>query len=154
MNERIAQAFGLLPNYLAQHVLLSAAALALGVALSLPLGVLASRYARIRWPILAAASLVQTIPGLALLALFYPLLLGLSALTKALAGVGVPALGFLPSVSALTLYSMLPILRNGVAGLTGLPPAILEAASRGGITPPRRPFLAGRPVAAPTGVAG
>jgi len=53
MNERIAQAFGLLPNYLAQHVLLSAAALALGVALSLPLAVLASRYARIRWPILA-----------------------------------------------------------------------------------------------------
>src|SRR6266498_1330043 len=100
MNERIAQAFSLLPNYLAQHVLLSAAALALGIALSLPLAVLASRYARIRWPILAAASLVQTIPGLALLALFYPLLLGLSALTKTLVGVGVPARGFLPRVEA------------------------------------------------------
>ncbi len=154
MNERIAQAFSLLPNYLAQHVLLSAAALALGVALSLPLAVLASRYARIRWPILAAASLVQTIPGLALLALFYPLLLGLSTLTKALVGVGVPALGFLPSLSALTLYSMLPILRNGVAGLTGLPPAILEAADGVGMTPRQRLFRVEAPLAAPMVMAG
>src|SRR6266849_124054 len=154
MNERIAQAFSLLPNYLAQHVLLSAAALALGVALSLPLAVLASRYARIRWPILAAASLVQTIPGLALLALFSPLLLGLSTLTKALVGVGVPALGFLPSVSALTLYSMLPILRNGVAGLTGLPPAILEAADGVGMTPRQRLFRVEAPLAAPMVMAG
>ena len=154
MNERIAQAFSLLPNYLAQHVLLSAAALALGIALSLPLAVLASRYARIRWPILAAASLVQTIPGLALLALFYPLLLGLSALTKTLVGVGVPALGFLPSVAALTLYSMLPILRNGVAGLTGLPPAILEAADGVGMTPRQRLFRVEAPLAAPMVMAG
>src|SRR6266849_3601308 len=154
MNERIAQAFGLLPNYLAQHVLLSAAALALSVALSLPLAVLASRYARIRWPILAAASLVQTIPGLALLALFYPLLLGLSTLTKALVGVDVPALGFLPSLSALTLYSMLPILRNGVAGLTGLPPAILEAADGVGMTPRQRLFRVEAPLAAPMVMAG
>src|SRR5260370_32382688 len=154
MNERIAQAFGLLPNYLAQHVLLSAAALALGVVRSVPLAVLASRYARIRWPILAAASLVQTIPGLALLALFYPLLLGLSTLTKALVGVGVPALGFLPSLSALTLYSMLPILRNGVAGLTGLPPAILEAADGVGMTPRQRLFRVEAPLAAPMVMAG
>src|SRR6266487_2438278 len=131
MNERIAQAFSLLPNYLAQHVLLSAAALALGIALSLPLAVLASRYARIRWPILAAASLVQTIPGLALL-----------------------ALGFLPSVAALTLYSMLPILRNGVAGLTGLPPAILEAADGVGMTPRQRLFRVEAPLAAPMVMAG
>jgi osmoprotectant transport system permease protein len=154
MNERIAQAFALLPNYLAQHVLISAAALALGIALSLPLAVVASRYARIRWPILAAASLVQTIPGLALLALFYPLLLGLSTLTKALLGLGVPALGFLPSVSALTLYSMLPILRNGVAGLTGLPPAILEAADGVGMTPRQRLFRVEAPLAAPMVMAG
>ncbi len=154
MNERVAQAFALLPNYLAQHVLLSAAALALGVALSLPLAVLAARNRRIRWPILAAASLVQTIPGLALLALFYPLLLGLSALSKALVGVGVPALGFLPSLSALTLYSMLPILRNGVAGLTGLPPAVLEAADGVGMTSRQRLFRVEAPLAAPMVMAG
>ncbi|MEJ0064517.1 MAG: hypothetical protein WDM85_03125 [Caulobacteraceae bacterium] len=59
---------------------------------------------------------MQTIPSLALLALFYPLLLEVSALTKAAFGFTVPSLGFLPSLLALTLYSMLPILRNGVAG--------------------------------------
>src|ERR1700694_1833577 len=154
MNERISRGCCWLPNSLAQHVLSSPAALALGVALSLPLAVLASRYARIRWPILAAASLVQTIPGLALLALFYPLLLGLSALTKALVGVGVPALGFLPSVSALTLYSMLPILRNGVARLAGLPPAVLEAADGVGMTPRQRLFRVEAPLAAPMVMAG
>ena len=71
----------LLPGYAAQHVLLSMTALALGVAISLPLAILASRRPRLRWAALAVASLVQTIPGLALLALFYPLLLALSALT-------------------------------------------------------------------------
>src|SRR6516225_931055 len=109
MDERITDTLALLREYASQHVLLSAAALALGVAISLPLAVLASRRPRMRGIVLAIASLVQTIPGLALLALFYPLLLGLSALTTRLVGTGVPALGFLPAVLALTVYSMLPI---------------------------------------------
>ncbi len=154
MDEQIAAAWRVLPNFLAQHVLLSAAALAFGVILSLPLAVLAARNARIRWPILAAASLVQTIPGLALLALFYPLLLAVSALTKTLFGAGVPALGFLPSVSALTLYAMLPILRNGVAGLTGVSPAVIEAANGVGMTPRQRLFRVEAPLAAPVVMAG
>ena len=66
--------------------------------------------------LLGAASVVQTIPGLALLALFYPLLLALSALTERLFGTGFSALGFLPAVLALALYSMLPVLRNTVTG--------------------------------------
>jgi osmoprotectant transport system permease protein len=96
MDERILAAVRLLPDYLARHVLLSASALALGVALGLPLAILAARHPRIRWPALAAASFVQTIPGLALLALFYPLLLGVSAFTTSLFGFGLPALGFCP----------------------------------------------------------
>src|SRR5690242_4423445 len=110
MDERIAAAWALLPSYLGQHVVLSASALALGLLVSLPLALLAARRPSVRWPALAAASLIQTIPGLALLALFYPLLLALSALTKAAFGASIPALGFLPSLLALTLYSMLPIL--------------------------------------------
>ena len=62
--------------------------------------------------------MVQTIPGLALLALFYPMLLALAACASALFGKGFSALGFLPSVLALALYSMLPVLRNTVAGST------------------------------------
>src|SRR5580704_13667479 len=123
MDPRIAAAWALLPGYLGQHVLLSACALLLGLAISLPLAVAASRSALVRWPSLLVASLVQTIPSLALLALFYPLLLALSAVSRAVLGHGFAALGFLPSLLALTLYSMLPILRNGVAGLSGVDPA-------------------------------
>ncbi len=154
MDERIQSALRLLPDYLSQHVLLSASALALGIVLGLPLGLLLVRRPRLRWPALAAASFVQTIPGLALLALFYPLLLGLSAFTDRLLGFRLPALGFLPSLLALTLYSILPILRNAVTGLTGLDPAVMEAASAVGMTPRQRLLRVEVPLAAPVVMAG
>ncbi len=154
MNERLAAAFRVLPDYLGHHVALSAAALALGVALSLPLALAASRSARLRWPLLTLVSLVQTIPSLALLALFYPILLALSALSQRIFGVGFPALGFLPALAALTLYSMLPILRNGVAGLLNLDPAVIEAARGVGMSSGQRLFRVELPLAAPVLMAG
>jgi osmoprotectant transport system permease protein len=153
-SDQFAAAWRLLPGYLGQHVMLSAAALLLGLAVSLPLAVLAARNPRVRWPVLAVASLIQTIPGLALLALFFPLLLALSAVTRALFGWTLPALGFLPSLLALTLYSMLPILRNGVAGLTGVDPAVLEAADGVGMTRSQRLWRVEAPLAAPIVMAG
>jgi osmoprotectant transport system permease protein len=154
VDERLAAAWRLLPNYLGQHVLLSACALGLGLALSLPLAVAASRNARLRWIVLLLAGLVQTIPSLALLALFYPLLLALSALSKATFGAGFPALGFLPSLLALTLYSMLPILRNGTTGILGVDPAVVEAARGVGMTDRQRLFQVELPLAAPVIMAG
>src|SRR3712207_2852215 len=127
MDERLASALRVLPDYLGQHILLSASALAFGVVLSLPLALVAARRPRWRWPLLTLASAVQTIPGLALLALFYPLLLALSALVKPALGLALPALGFLPALLALTLYSMLPILRNGITGLSGIDPAVIRS---------------------------
>jgi osmoprotectant transport system permease protein len=154
MDERFTDALSQLADYTSQHVLLSASALALGVAISLPVAVLASRRPRLRFTALAVASLVQTIPGLALLALFYPLLLGLSALTVKLIGTPVPALGFLPSVLALTVYSMLPILRNGVTGLLGVDAAYLEAADGVGMTSRQKLLRVELPLAAPVFMAG
>ena len=154
MNARIDAALKLLPEYLGWHVLLSVSALMLGLAISLPLAVAASRHARLRWPVLAFASLIQTIPSLALLALFYPLLLGLSALSETLVGQGFSALGFLPSLLALTLYSILPILRNGVAGITGVDPAISEAADGVGMTGWQKLWQVELPLAAPVIMAG
>ena len=154
MTDQMTAAFRELPGYLANHVLISATAMAFGLAVSLPLAVVASRSARVRWIVLAAAGLVQTIPGLALLALFYPLLLGLSALTQSAFGVSLPALGFLPSVLALTLYSMLPIVRNGVTGLMGVDARVLEAADGVGMTARERLFQVEVPLAAPVVMAG
>ena len=143
-------ALGRVPPLLAQHVLLSAAALALGIAISLPLAILAARRPRAGNVILGFASLVQTVPSLALLALFYPLLLWLSALV----GGGIPALGFLPSLIALTLYALLPIIRNGVAGLTGIDPAVRQAAQAVGMTPGQTLRLVEAPLVAPVLIAG
>ena len=138
------------PPLLASHVLLSAAALLLGIAISLPLGVWAARNPAVARVALGFASLVQTIPSLALLALFYPLLLSLSALV----GGGIPALGFLPSLIALTLYALLPILRNAVAGLQGIDPAIVQAADAVGMTRAQKLRLVEAPLAAPVVIAG
>ena len=154
MDERFTAAWAVLPDYLGHHVLLSTAALALGVLISLPLMVAASRSARLRWPVLAIASLVQTIPSLALLALFFPLLLALSHLSQRLLGHGFSALGFLPSLLALTLYSMLPILRNGTAAIMGVDRAVIEAARGVGMTDRQRLFGVELPLAFPLIMAG
>ena len=154
MDDRFAAAWRVAPNYLAQHVLLSVSALVLGFAISLPLAVAASRSAAVRWPSLFGASLIQTIPSLALLALFYPLLLAVSALGRSWFGHGFQALGFLPSLMALTLYSMLPILRNGVAGIMGVDAAAIEAARGMGMTDLQRLIRVELPLAAPVIMAG
>lgn len=154
MSGAVEAAWALLPGYLAWHVLLSGAALLLGCAASLPLAVAASRSPRLRWPVLAVAGLVQTIPSLALLALFFPLLLALSRVSQAVLGHGFSALGFLPSLLALTLYSMLPILRTATTGLLGVDPAAREAADGVGMTARQRLFQVELPLATPVIMAG
>ena len=138
------------PDLLAAHLLLAASALILGLIISLPLAIWSARRPGVARVALGFASLVQTIPSLALLALFYPLLLFLSGLV----GGGIPALGFLPSLLALTLYALLPILRNGVTGLTGLDPAVIEAADGVGMTAWQKLRLVEAPLVAPVLMAG
>ena len=153
MNPRLSDALSQVPALLADHVLLSASALLLGLAVALPLAVGASRNDRLRRIALGGASLVQTIPGLALLALFYPLLLALNSLFAPI-GVALPALGFLPALLALGLYAVLPILRNAVTGIVGIDPAIIEAADGVGMTPRQKLRLVEAPLAAPVVMAG
>jgi osmoprotectant transport system permease protein len=138
MTPRVAAAWALLPDYLGAHVLLSAAALALGLLIATPLAVVARRSPLVRTIALSAAGVIQTIPSLALLALFFPLLLALSALAERVTGQGFSALGFLPSLAALTLYALLPILRNGVVGLEGVGKGVVEAARSLGSAGARR----------------
>jgi osmoprotectant transport system permease protein len=150
----VAEAFARLPEYLGQHVLISVCAIVIGFLISLPLAVIASRRKWLRGPVLGVASIVQTIPGLALLALFYPLLLALSAFTQSTFGFGFRALGFLPTLLALTLYSMLPVLQNTVAALAGTDPAIKTAARGVGMTAWQSLLLVELPLAAPVIMAG
>jgi osmoprotectant transport system permease protein len=154
MDERVAAAWRLLPGYLSQHIVLSATSLLLGLALSLPLAVIAIRSPRLRWLILSAAGLIQTIPSLALLALFYPLLLALSATSQQLFGLRFSALGFWPSLAALTLYSVLPIIRNTVTGVVNIDRDLIEAADGVGMTERQRLLRVELPLAAPMIMAG
>jgi osmoprotectant transport system permease protein len=151
---RWAEALGHLPDYLGNHVRVSVAALALGLIVSLPLAVLSRHRPVLRGALLGLASIVQTVPGLALLALFYPLLLALAALSLSWFGVGFSAFGFLPAVLALALYSMLPVLRNTITGLQGVDAAILEAAQGVGMTPRQSLFTVELPLALPVMMAG
>jgi osmoprotectant transport system permease protein len=151
---RWSEAFAHLPDYLGNHVRVSVAALALGLLISLPLAIVARNRAVLRGALLGLASIVQTVPGLALLALFYPLLLALASLSLAWLGFGFSAFGFLPAVLALALYSMLPVLRNTITGLNGVDAAIIEAAQGVGMTPRQSLFMVELPLALPVMMAG
>lgn len=139
-----------LGDKLAAHVLLAASAIALGVAVALPLAAWASRSAMVARIALGFASLVQTVPALALLALFFPILLSL----RAVFGEGLPTLGFLPALLALALYALLPILRNAVTAREHMAPGVLEAADGVGMTGWQKLRLVEAPLAAPYIMAG
>jgi osmoprotectant transport system permease protein len=113
-----------LPPLLASHLELSLVAIGIALALALPLAVVASARPRFAIVALAIAGVVQTVPGLALLALVVPVV----------AELGGPSFGFVPAAIALTLYAMLPILRNAVTGLRGVDAAVIEAARGMGMT--------------------
>jgi osmoprotectant transport system permease protein len=154
LDPNLSEALARLPAYLGGHVLVSVSALLLGLAASFPLALVSTRRPVLRRILLVAASITQTIPGLALLALFYPLLLGLAALSERWLGFGFSALGFLPAVLALALYSMLPVLRNTITGLLGVDDAVKEAAAGVGMTRRQSLWMVELPLALPVIMAG
>ncbi|HLK11485.1 MAG TPA: ABC transporter permease [Candidatus Binatia bacterium] len=93
----------------------------LAAAVAIPLGIVLTRRPAWRRPVLGAASVVQTVPSLALFGLLIPL--------PALGGIGTRT-----ALVALTLYGILPVLRNTVAGIDGVDPAVREAGRGMGMT--------------------
>ncbi len=149
MSENLRQQFESLPGMLAPHLLLTAIALTSGILISVPLAVAVVRRRTLRYPTLTVAGVIQTVPSLALLALMVPLL----EMTRGL-GVGLAAFGFWPAVIALTLYSILPILRNTVTGILGIDAALIEAARGVGMTDRQTLLKVQLPLAAPMILAG
>lgn len=140
MIEQLAGLFDDLPDFVGGHMVLTASALALGLLVSLPLGIFASRRPKLGEWALSVAGVFQTIPSLALLALMVPLLGGM--------------IGFAPAFLALTLYSILPILANTVIGIRGVDPDLLEAARGLGMTERQMLLRVQLPVAAPVILGG
>ncbi len=153
----MAEQLALLPGRLAAHLELSLAALAIATLVSIPIGIRVARRGAAANAVLAAASVVQTIPSLALLAIMVPLLAGLGAALHgplATLGTELRGIGRAPALVALTLYGMLPILRNTVTGISGVDPAVREAARGVGMTPRQQLLRIELPLALPVIVAG
>ncbi|GAC1348208.1 MAG: glycine betaine ABC transporter substrate-binding protein [Myxococcales bacterium] len=121
-----------------EHLALVAVSLLAAIAAAVPLGVLSARRRRLGVFILGATGVIQTIPSLALLVFMIPLL----------------GIGARPAVVALFLYSLLPIVRNTAAGLTGIPTSIRDSAEALGLPPLARLRLVDLPMASPSILAG
>ncbi len=139
MTDEVHYQLTFLPERLTAHILLSTVALLIGIVVSIPLGMLATRFTRVQSGVLGVASVLQTIPGLAMIALTF-------------AAIG--RIGVAPALLALTLYSILPILRNTVTGLTNVNPDLLEAARGMGMTPWQTLRQVQFPLAVPVIIAG
>jgi osmoprotectant transport system permease protein len=127
-----------------EHLLLVVPSLLAAVLVAVPLGVVAARRPRLGRVVLAAVGVLQTIPSLALLLFMIPLMMWLVG-----KGTGAP-----PAIAALFLYSLLPIVRNTHAGLTGIPESLRESAEALGLPPFAALWRVELPLAAPTILAG
>lgn len=123
-----------------EHVQLVAASMLAATLISIVLGVLLHRVRALRGPVLGVASVFLTIPSLALFAVFI-----------SVPGIGVGDRG---PIIALTMYSILPILRNTVTGLEGVDRSIIEAARGVGLSTTQRLLRIELPLAWPVILTG
>lgn len=121
-----------------EHVELTAIAVAIGLAISLPLGVLAARWRPLLPPVLWVTGVLYTIPSLALFVLLIPW----TGLSRTTAEIG------------LVSYTLLILIRNVVAGLDGVSPEVRESATAMGYTNVGRLVRVELPLAAPAIIAG
>lgn len=104
-----------------EHLFLVLVSTAFAVLIGVPLGILLTRRRSLQTPILGIASILQTVPGLALFGLLIPL--------PFVGGIGAKT-----AIIALVLYSFLPVIRNTVTGISGVDAKIKEAATAMGMT--------------------
>jgi osmoprotectant transport system permease protein len=124
-----------------EHITIVGITMLISIAIGVPLGILVARKPWLSNPILGAANIAETIPSLALLGMLLP----------------VPWLGeraIRLTVVALTLYALLPIIRNTAAGILGVDPAVREAARGMGMTDRQILFQVELPLSLSTLLAG
>lgn len=133
----IQQSGKLLDQTLA-HIGLTCISLLIAVIIGLPLGIWITRRKKAAWLVLGIAGILQTIPSIALLGFMIPLL----------------GIGAMPAIAALFLYALLPVIRNTYTGITGVDPAVTEAARGMGMNKWQVLFQTELPLAMPVILAG
>lgn len=121
-----------------EHLVLVAVSLGLALLVALPLGVLAARRPRLGQLVLSISGVLQTLPSLAVFVFMIPLF----------------GIGAKPAIAALFLYSLLPIVRNTHAGLTGIALELRETAAAMGLPSRTRLWRVELPLARATILAG
>jgi osmoprotectant transport system permease protein len=101
-----------------QHLVITLVALSIAILIAVPLGVLLTRRPRLYGPVMAILSALYTIPSISLLVLLIPIM----------------GLGFWPTIVALVIYCQAILVRNVVAGIRNLDPAVQEAARGMGLS--------------------
>ena len=123
---------------LVEHIQLSLMALLIAIVIALTVGIALAEHKKTKEATLQLVGVVQTIPSLALLGLFIPLL----------------GIGRLPAITALVIYAIFPILQNTLVGLESIDPALEEAASAFGMNRIERLCKFELPLAMPTIMSG
>jgi osmoprotectant transport system permease protein len=121
-----------------EHLILTGLSTSIAILCGLPLGILIAKISRFRGPVLGITGIIQTVPSLAMLAFLLPLL----------------GIGTTPAIVALSLYALLPIVRNTYTGLINIQPEIVEAAKGLGFSGGQQLWLVEMPLALPVIFAG
>lgn len=123
---------------LEEHIFLVLVAMFFGTIISVPLGIILTNFKKIAEPVIGVASVAQTIPSLALLGFMLPLL----------------GIGKTNAIVALTIYSLLPILRNTYTGILEVDSSTIEAGRGMGMTRWQILYMVELPLALPIIMAG
>ena len=121
-----------------EQIYISVMALLMGIIVAVPIGVVLTRFPKLAKLFIGLASILQTIPSLALLAMMIPLF----------------GVGRTPAIIALFIYSLLPIMRNTYIGMNNVDPILKDSAKGMGMTPTQSIFQVELPLAVPVIMTG
>ena len=121
-----------------EHLFISSLAIALGIVIAVPAGIAVTRSKKLSVILITIASILQTIPSLALLSMMVPII----------------GIGKLPAIIALFIYSLLPIIRNTMLGINGVNEFLVDAGKGMGMTPNEIMFKIKLPLSAPVIMSG
>ena len=136
--EYLAANSELILRYALQHLRIGMLAVACGILLGVPLGLLIARIPTARKPVLGVSSVIQAIPSLAFMGLFIPLI----------------GIGDKTAIVIIAMYALLPIIRNTYTGLANIDENVMEAAKGIGMTGRQILFKVQLPLALPVIMAG